>query len=173
MSDRLTELAGEVVALLRPVIDDANFPKRSTVTGAFMTAFRPYVEAALTGVMPRPAAAREDRRKRLWRLSMEFWRRDGTSDTLVAVSPGRKTDAEGIVVDIGGDVVAGMDTAAELIADYAAGVGAMVPDFQPAHILRALDDLRATISRQGGRATMRRVSSDGTWALVCDVQRES
>lgn len=172
MYEELSALAAQAVELLRPTVEGPDFPKRASAVSAYMTAFRPYVESAVTGEFPRPLAAAMDRRKKLWRVSMEFWKREGDDDFIIAVSPGRTMSTEGEVTAIGGDVVMGFDGIVELIADYAAGVGAMVPEFQPAAMMRALDDLRSTISRQGGYATMRRISADGVWRLVCDVQRE-
>lgn len=172
MSNDLTDIAREAIALLRPIVESARFPARSTPVSAYSSAFRPYLEAALTGIPPRPVISDTDRRKRPWRLSMEFWKIEGYTETCAASSPGRITDTRGEVLELGGDVVAGLDAAAELIADYASQCGANVPDFSIPAIARALQDLRSTLSRQQGKATMRRTSACGKWHLVCDVQRE-
>jgi hypothetical protein len=172
MNDELSTLTARAVELLRATVADPRFPSRASPVSAYMTALRPYVEAALLGVTPRPLAAATDGRKRPWRVSMEFWKREGDVDTLMGVSPNRVTDSRGEILELGGDVVNGMTGIAQLIADYAVGIGAATPCFQAPALERALGDLRATISRQGGFATMRRTSDDGLWRLVCDVKRE-
>jgi len=170
----LPALAAQVAELLTPAVTAGTAPKRASLTSAIMTAFRPYVEAAVTGDTPRALLDTRDRRERRWLVSLAFYTgTPGSIDTLVAESEGRRTAGlDGEVTSYGGDSVTGLDGAAELIAEYAAKIQAPLSDYGAPNMRRALGYLRPTISRQGGHATMRRTSECGRWHLIADIFRE-
>ncbi len=168
----LPELAQAVATALQPALASGNAPQRASHTNAILTAFRPYVEAAVTGAAPKQLRDQSDRREKMWLVSLAFWTgTPGTIDELVAESDGRVADGNGKPSRYGGDQVKGLDGAAELVAEYAMACGAP-PDFDAATMRKALAYLRPTISRQQGHATMRRTSACGRWHLVADIFRE-
>jgi hypothetical protein len=171
-NDTLEELARSVVEELRP--DVAKAPHRANEASAIATLFRPYLQYASTGVKPPALYAKEDRRIKRWRISLELWTNPdsvGTSfDELVAISEGRIRDSDGELMELGGDVVEGLDAAAHLVEDFA---GELSPSFQLNAMCHALQNLRPTISRQGGSATMRRTSDCGEYHLIMDIQKET
>lgn len=172
MSDSLSELAKEVATILGPTA--ASGPKRANLTSAIMTAFRPYVEHAVTGTAPKAVRDGQDKRVRKWLVSWELWTVGvgGQLDVLKGAAEGREAGKE--AGRYGGDICTGLDDAAAWLSDVAAQLGAYSSgdDFTPANLSRALYQLRPTISRQGGHATMRRTSADGRWHLIADVFRE-
>jgi hypothetical protein len=166
----LPQLAQAVVKELAPIATADNAPKRATLTSAIMTAFRPYVELAISGTPGKLLRDTSDRREKHWRVSLEFWRaKDGEFTELAGESEGRNINA-GVV---GGEVVKGLDDAAALIDEYAQTLGAPLESFGFLRMTKALANLRPTLSRQSGRATMRRTSDCQRWHLVCDIIREA
>ena len=171
MTQDLPNLAARVVEILTPAAQAG--PKRANLTSAIATAFRPYIEAAVTGAPPKPLRDDQDRREKEWLVSMAWYRGPaGKHDTLIASSQGRVMDTSGTVRAYGGDIVRGLDAAADLVADAATEIGAPFSDYGALPMRRYLGFLRATISKQGGYATGRRVSKDGCWYLVLDIFRE-
>lgn len=160
---RLYELAAEVAALLLPEVTAPGAPARSNNTNAVVTAFRPYLAAALTGAQPKALRTADDQRFRLWRISMEWWH----GEEVVARSDGR--GAEG---SDGGDIVTGLDGAAALVAGYAAELGLPPATYGLEPMRRAFNNLRPSLTRGNGHATMRRSTLDGGVSLICDVFRE-
>lgn len=149
-------------------------PKRSNLTNAIMTAFRPYVDEAVTGAAPKGVRDATDRREKSWLVSCEWWYGpSGKPDTRVAESEGRVTDSNGKVIRYGGDTFKGLDSVATHLTWCAVQVGAVPSDdWTIAAFNKALGYLRPTIQRNKGHATMRRTSADGRWHLICDVFRE-
>jgi hypothetical protein len=167
---KLEELAAAVVAECEPLLEFG--PARKTKTSAIMTVFRQYVEGAVTGIQPKLVTGVGDRRQRQWLISLEFW--DTEAATRLADSTGRHYDTDHAVTAYGGDVVTGLDAAADLVAEYAAqAVPEYAADFGQETMRRAFAGIRPTLSRQQGHATMRRTSADGKRHLICDIFRDT
>lgn len=167
----LKTLAAQVVAHLKDDPAVTNGPSRANLTAAISTAFRPYLLAAVTGEESKAVRDTRDRRERLWYVSMEFWRGEKL-DIPAAVSEGRRLGENGDIVRYGGDVVAGLDAAADLVAEYAEAIGAPPETFGAGPMRLALAYLRPTISRRGGYAVSHRKSPDLLWYLIAHIWRE-
>lgn len=129
---------------------------------------RPWLKYAYgETVAPKEWRNEFDHRKRQWLISLQWY----CNAELVAESDGLRRDTNGVILNYGGDMVTGLDGAAELVAEYATQIGAPA-EFAAEPMRLALANLRPTISRQGGRATMRRVSECRQWNLVAHVFRE-
>lgn len=174
MTDEATlrALACSVRDALRARVETG--PRRANLTSALATAFRPYLDEAVTGIAPKAVRDTNDRRTKLWLVSCEWWYGpSGKPDQKMAESEGRLTDAKGVVKRYGGDTFVGLDAVAEALESYAAQLMNAPSEDWSVHTLKtALGYLRPTIQRNKGHATMRRTSSDGRWHLICDVFRE-
>lgn len=174
----LRELAAAVRDVLKERVSGG--PKRANLTSAIMTAFRPYVDEAVTGIAPKAVRDMDDRRVKEWRVSCEWWYGpSGKPDQKMGESEGRLTKPDGTVLKYGGDTFKGLDAVATHLTWCALQLGATQldagksgEDWSIAAFEKALGYLRPTIQRNNGKATMRRTSSDGRWHLICDVFRE-
>jgi len=167
MSD-LRELAAAVVAAVRA---DDNAPMRKTAAGSILAAFRPYVEAELTGIAPKQLRDEADRRQKRWYVSFEFWT-GSKLDVLAAESNGRQYSTTQEITRYGGDIVQGLDGAAELVEKYATELQAPLTTFGRVPMRQAFGYLRPTISRQSGYGVLRRKAPEGNWYLIAHVWRE-
>lgn len=159
------KLAREVVRVFgRLAISRAQYVNEVT---AITATLRPYLQHVMHGYLPRYMRNNMDLRRREWLISLQWYR----NAELVAESDGLRRDTGGTILHYGGDMVTGLDGAAELVAEYAVQIGAPA-EFAAEPMRLALANLRPTISRQGGRATMRRMSECRQWNLVAHVFRE-
>lgn len=119
-----------------------------------------------------------DSRTRPWLVSVHLTHTDQNNAIVdEAMSAGRvhEQDGKGYVTPIkyGGDIVTGLYGAAELISEYVeAFAGTPLPEFSTAQLMTALNNLRPTLSRQAGYATLRRVSMCGRYQVTANIFRE-
>ncbi len=175
MADTKLTLAAQVVASFKDHPDVlTHVANDKPLASAISTVFRPYLQAAVTGKDPKGVRDDSDRREKRWLVSLEFW--DVPRAEMIAASEGREwSDAErSEVARYGGEVFRGLEAVAGFIAFQAKhAFDGHVPDaFSEAVLSKALAYLRPTITRQQGRATMRRTTADGRYHLVCDIFRE-
>lgn len=119
----------------------------------------------------RPAP--DDARSKTWGCAFVFRMRNNTDDDWETVGA-----TDGVVLGPSGDPttivcerVAGLHGIAAKCEEYAEALGAP-NDYFTAQMMRPLHNLRPTLSRKDGVATLRRSSRCGLWHLSCYVFRE-
>lgn len=150
---------------------DALGANRANRASAIATALRPYLQYVHTGVVPKALHDNADKRFRQYRVSM-VWTDVASAET-IAESEGRRYDTERNLIELGGDVVSGLDTAAQLVAEYAAQLPVApesLAEFTHAALARPFGNLRRSLSFKHGAATLNRVSKDNKLLLKCEVQ---
>ena len=142
LATRIVEVFGPDAAL--------QLNNRANLTSAIMTVVRPYVAFAVTGRKPAAVRREADSREKLWRVKTSLY-------------AGTELLANGIFFQVRGlhDVAQGLSN---WLASTQSG------DWTGGTLPSALAYLRPTISRQGGRATLRRSSPDGEWTLIADIE---
>lgn len=170
MNQTKLKVARDVVQAFASDADELAASRVSRAS-ALATALRPYLQYLETGVVPKELRDEVDRRLRQYRISM-IWTDGITAETL-AESEGRRYDTERNLIELGGDVVMGLDAGARLVAEYAE----LLPvapesraDFTYPALVRPFGNLRRSLSFKHGAATMNRISSDNKLLLKCEVQ---
>ncbi len=167
----LQALVDTVIDNALPDVEPASIQQTAVV--AMCKHLRPYIEVAMSARAPKHAAGIGDMRMKKWLISVEWY--DVPRAEVIAMSEGRYTVGHGKNKEIrayGGDMVRGLAGAADLLAEQAAQLGLPIEDYGRKPMLRAFENLRPTLSRQNGRGTMRRESTDGKWWVCVDVFRE-
>lgn len=169
MDDDKLQLAREVLKVFGSLATSAGV-SRATEVNAAISAMRPYLQCAFNGRLTKTLRDENDLRTLTWHASMQ-WHNVRTGE-LVRKSEGMELDSNNEVIRYGLTAVDGLNGVAKLIAADAVLVEAPVEEYDEAAMERALANLRPTISRQGGKATMRRPSLASDLHLVCFIFRD-